>query len=355
MRWHMLPNASARRLKSSGGFTLIELLVVIAIVGILLSLLMPAVQSAREAARRLQCSNNLRQIALAVLQYESAHQALPPAGLIDSPTTQFECRTGRMLSWVVLVLPHMDEMNLYQRFDLDASVLQQQPFEAQETFLPLMLCPSDNARGRFYVDEEFTEGKRFAKGNYAAYVGPYHVDNVDAFPGALVGHEQKLDDISDGLSNTLLLAEVRTRAQQQDQRGAWALPWTGASLLAFDMHDYPYDDHRRPKPPYRPWSYSRGKTQTPNQQGPICDMIYRCVDQTGAQIAGMPCETWSEGGLNHFLSAAARSLHPGGVNATFVDGRVVFLPDSIDETSMAYLVSANDGHLVDVAQALGQR
>jgi prepilin-type processing-associated H-X9-DG protein len=76
-------------------------------------------------------------------------------------------------------------------------------------------------------------------------------------------------------------------------------------------------------------------------------MIYKCEDQAGAQLDRMPCATWALGYPYGFLSAAPRSAHPGGVNVVFVDGHVGFLPDDVDEIAMAYLVSANDTHVID--------
>jgi prepilin-type processing-associated H-X9-DG protein len=161
----------------------------------------------------------------------------------------------------------------------------------------------------------------------------------------------QLKAIRDGLSNTLMLAEVRTRDQVQDQRGAWALPWTGSSLLSVDLHPHPTC---WPSKPFKPNPYSFGQTQMPNNQGPPPDMLYACVDEAGAQLERMPCATYDpEVGVNHFLSAAPRSFHPGGVNAVFCDGHTTFLPNEIDEVVMAYLVSANDGqpvHFDDHAQ-----
>src|SRR5438128_1840517 len=103
-------------------FSLVELLVVIAVIGILISLLLPAVQSARESARRMQCRNNMKQVSLAVINYEDAHKCYPPAGLcgprvpsyLEGP---FNPRGGQMISWVVLVLPFMEEQSLYQQFN----------------------------------------------------------------------------------------------------------------------------------------------------------------------------------------------------------------------------------------------
>jgi prepilin-type processing-associated H-X9-DG protein/prepilin-type N-terminal cleavage/methylation domain-containing protein len=330
----------ARARPATAAFTLVELLVVIAVIGILISLLLPAVQAAREAARRMQCTSNLKQLSLAILNYESTHRVLPAAGIIDSPTSLFESRTGKMFSWAVLILPQLDQAALHDRFDFDVTVLQQ-PSDPQAEFPASMLCPSDQALGRYLVDAELTAGKRFAKCNYAAYVGPFHTDNQNEFPGAIVGVGQKLSAITDGTSSTLMLAEIRARSQEQDQRGAWALPWTGASLLAFDMHHKP-----NATTPYEPYAYTFGLAQRPNTQGPTPDMIYNCVDQAGAQLDRMPCATWGPGRY-FFLSASPRGFHPGGVNVAFVDGHVAFLPDDVNEIAMAYLVSANDTHVID--------
>ena len=96
------------------------------------------------------------------------------------------------------------------------------------------------------------------------------------------------------------------------------MPWAGSSLLSVDRHS-------SRKSRYEPDNYTKGMAQLPNRQGPIFDMLYDCVDPEEAQWDRMPCATWSPGYPNGFLSAAPRSLHPGGVNASFVDGRVSFL------------------------------
>ena len=331
-------------MRTRSGFTLVELLVVITIIGILIAVLLPAVQAAREAARRMQCSNNLKQLALAVLNYENTHRVLPPSGIVEASPNRFECRSGKMLSWIVLILPQLEQGPLHAQFDFKTSALQQ-PAEPQTAQPGSLLCPSDSAQGRFFVDAELTGGKRFAKGNYAAYVSPYHTDLQPRFPGALVGTGQTMACISDGTSNTLMLSEVRTRAHEQDQRGAWVLPWTGASLLAFDHH------HEKDSPAsYIATPASLGWTQPPNCQGPNMDMLYACPDEAEAQMKKMPCAVYAPGTSWEFLSAAPRSNHPGGVNVAFVDGHVGFIPDSINEYTMAYLVSANDGQVVDASQ-----
>jgi prepilin-type N-terminal cleavage/methylation domain-containing protein/prepilin-type processing-associated H-X9-DG protein len=352
-----------KTLTQKRGFSLIELLVVMAVIGILVSLLLPAVQGAREAARRLQCRNNLKQLSLAVINYEGAHKCYPPAGLVgpriqDYMEGPFNPRSGQMLSWVVLVLPFMEEQALYQQFDLARSALDQTN-EPQATAIKAMFCPSDEAEGRFFSDPSLTGGKRFAKGNYAAFISPYHLSYADWWPSGLSGvHRYAIKDVVDGTSNTLLLSEVRTRDNEQDQRGAWALPWCASSVLAFDMHAINDSSLILPLSrsylvnglPYRA-NYIPGESQTPNYIGSNFDMLYSCPDAAGSQLDGMPCGEYQHNYTWGWLSAAPRSRHAGGVNAAFSDGRIAFLSDSIDVVTMAYLVSSNDGQAAELSQA----
>jgi prepilin-type N-terminal cleavage/methylation domain-containing protein/prepilin-type processing-associated H-X9-DG protein len=336
--------AVVRTSRPNAGFTLVELLVVIAIIGILVSLLLPAVQNAREAARRLQCKNNLKQIGLAIAGYETNHKVYPPSGIVGQSAGthsdgSFREREGKMFSWVVMILPYLEQGPLYEKFDFNVTILEQ-PNEPQEVVLSVMLCPSDSAKGRIFTDATLTNNKKFAKGNYAAFVSPYHTDQQDEFPGGLAGHRvHREQDIKDGTTNTLLVSEVRTRANEQDQRGVWALPWTGATMLSFDMHA---DDALSTRAKYVPDPGSLGVTQPPNCEGPNVDMIHRCADPAEAQVLRMPCGEYGDG-ANHYLSAAPRSAHAGGVNVIFHDGHIGFLVNEVDEMAMVKMVSCNDG------------
>ena len=331
------------------GFTLVELLVVIAIIGMLISLLLPAVQSAREAARRLQCTSNLKQIALAMQLYESAHGVLPASGIVARgeelyPTNKvlaarFYPRTGKMFSWAVLILPQMGQQTLHDQFNFDVGILQQtgEPFAAH---ISTMSCPSDAAIGRFFAHDDLTEGRRFAKGNYAAYVSPYHVEHQKRAPGAIIQYGQKLSNITDGISSTIMLAEVRTRQHENDQRGVWALPWNGSSLLAQDMH--PADFYNAGTTEYSDNFF--GQTLTPNSQGPSSDMLDNCPDAAGAQMEQMPCALYVKYTTAGWYGAASRSMHPNGVNVAYVDGHVDFITDDINELTLAYLILIHDGN-----------
>jgi prepilin-type processing-associated H-X9-DG protein len=135
-----------------------------------------------------------------------------------------------------------------------------------------------------------------------------------------------------------VFAEIRTREHPQDQRGAWALPWSGSTLLSFDFHPSgPQRPSERKTGDYEPNKLSLGYTQYPN--GPNPDVLYECPDLIGEQFDRMPCSTEFWG----YISSAPRSLHPGGVNVVYLDGHVGFLVDEIDEYTMLYMVNPIDG------------
>jgi prepilin-type N-terminal cleavage/methylation domain-containing protein/prepilin-type processing-associated H-X9-DG protein len=338
------------------GFTLVELLVVIAIVGILIALLLPAVQQAREAARRIQCASNIKQIALAVQNYESGNKKLPAAGTYANPLSAFyadsylriDLKSGTNYSWIVSILPYIEEHGLYDQFDLQRKVTAN-PANPQAAQPAMLMCPSDAARGRFF---EISDSARlpglpvpFGKTNYAAYSNPFHVDSW-FFSGAIWLYGRKLDQIADGTATTLAFAEIRTRDDVADQRGAWALPWCGSTLLSFDFHPEAYGqkgeliEEDNPPQGYKPYKLSVGLTQYPN--GPNPDVLYECPNIAEAQFDGMPCnEAWTG-----YISAAPRSQHQGGVNVAFLDGHVGFLPNDIDEFVMLWMTSTNDGEIV---------
>jgi prepilin-type N-terminal cleavage/methylation domain-containing protein/prepilin-type processing-associated H-X9-DG protein len=334
----------------AAAFTLVELLVVIAIIGVLVALLLPAIQAAREAARRMQCINNCKQLALAVQNYESAAQTLPPAGLfLSKPSAEnakVNLRAGRNHSWIVLVLPYMEQQAIFDQFDIEnvnIAATRGNP-QPQESQISSLLCPSDQAQGRSYKHwntnaPDTGERSRFAKGNYAAYNSVHHTDYF-RWPGAMSLYGNELKHLSDGTSATILITEVRTREHEDDQRGAWALPWAGTSLVSYDMHsigEISASDGLE----FDPLPEWAGLARDPNSINP--DVGYLCPDDVGALAEGVPCE------IGGFISAAPRSLHTGGVNASFVDGHVTFLNEDVDDFVMAYLVYIRDGRAVDIS------
>lgn len=356
---------STRRLigwHARAAFSLVELLVVIAIIGVLISLMLPAIQSARESARRVQCVNNLRQIGLATQNFESARKILPPSTSftpiektwrgITYPVVDHQSNVR--FNWAMLLLPFMEQQQLFDRFNLDRTLFEQ-PNEAQAEFVAQLQCPSDEAYGRYFANELLTQGKQFAKGNYAAYVSPFHIDQQLLYPGAIIATGQPLSQIEDGTSRTVAFSEVRTLDSESDERGAWTLAWAGASLLSFDMHQLcPLGGTICPDVrTYVANPISLGQTQTPNSQNPIYDTLLICDAETRlkADFARMPCGKWIGSiGTAGFYSASPRSSHPGGVNIVYVDGHTDFIRDDVDEFAFAYLVSINDGQTVFSAQ-----
>ena len=338
---------------SRNGFTLIELLVVIAIIGVLIALLLPAVQAAREASRRMSCSNNVKQLTLAVLNYTESRRALPASALVELPQAsggygRFDpapgsATAGTMLSWIVEILPFLEEQPLYDRFDKKKTVFNQ-PLEPQAVVISALQCPSDPENESFF-ESSLTSGHRLAKGNYAAFTTPYHIDLQNFYPGAMIaGRAQGLVQITDGTSKTFVLSEVRTRSYPKDQRGAWAVGWPGATLLGVDAHPDPNlflellpDGTRPPKFVYKAFS---PHPMVPNSDGE--DTLYDCSDAEAARADRMPCYPDTS---PNYLAAAPRSMHVGGVCVGFLDGHVDFITNEIDVAVMAYFVSINDGHV----------
>ncbi len=332
---------------SRRAFTLVEFLVVIAIIGILVSLLLPAVQAAREAARRIKCQNHLRQLAIAIHNYADTLKSFPASAIVDTSIPSYESKSGSMFSWIALTLPYMEQQNLHAQFNFGASVLSQ-PATALAAQPETLLCPSASSQSQFFQHPTHTNNLRLAKGNYVAFASPYHVEFQSRYRCVLTSHTKHTDAHlqADGSSNTLMLSEVLTRDDATDQRGAWLLGWNGASLIAYDLHDQSNVTFGVRGYSPRIDSAALGSTQPPNNQGPNFDVIYDCANAAGAQAQKMPCTTWeASGGLSYF-SSAPRSRHPGGVNVVYADAHLGFLPDTVDRLTMAYLVSIEDHQAV---------
>jgi prepilin-type N-terminal cleavage/methylation domain-containing protein len=240
-----------RSSRSVRGFTLIELLVVIAIIAILVALLLPAVQQAREAARRTACKNNLKQLVLSMHNYESTHGVLPP-GYLHKFAPSGSGANFMGFGWGLMCLPQLEQGNLYSQFNFNIPDFDPAQRVARETHLPVFLCPSDPySQSRYVVrDETSTPPERYAAGSYAGNWGPSSATvNLDDTPLASQGvfyrnSRTKLRDITDGLSNTLALGErtngpIRTSSGISHGHSSFETAWCCSAREVTD----PEDDH----------------------------------------------------------------------------------------------------------------
>ena len=289
------------------GFTLVELLVVIAIIGILIGMLLPAVQQVREAARRIDCSNKSRQIGLAVINYESAHGEFPPGWIVDQ-STDTQQLTG--WGWASITLPFLEANNLAELIDFDGAV--DANLDIIEEVIPVFLCTSDPDGEVLSLDTEVavvgTSGGsgslqspgsggnslRVARSNYSGVFGTLEFSedprrgNGVFFADSDVGFRT----IRDGSSNTMMIGERRN--------DFGTVTWSG---------------------------------------------VIEGVNEPFARIVGaadLPPNAQDDTFENF------RSYHPGGINVTLADGSTQFINDNIDEITFRALSSVAGGEVVSL-------
>ena len=322
------PDGSKRRRRVTA-FTLVELLVVIAIIGVLVALLLPAIQAAREAARRSSCLNNLRQVALGSLNYESTFKNLPKG-------TENEVGKGRAglqwyddYTWATYILPYLEGAAAYSGFDMDKNYLGGHHEQARGFYLSMYDCPSDveskiynqpgdgnpaNANdpfNRYYYNYVANYGNT-GTGQAATVIVPVR-DRVE-FGGApfRYGTAVGLKEISDGTSNTLLFSEtIKSKGEiagvGHDWFGSLGDIFIGRGAHAFSAL----------------WP--------PNT--PVKDIIeWRCPDDEGIVCDDnvYPDASVVSSSIPNDINRSARSFHSGGVNAAHVDGSVNFYSDDVD-------------------------
>ena len=300
------------------GFTLVELLVVITIIGILIMLLLPAVQGAREASRRAQCANNMKQLALASLNYESAQRCFPPSINVEGSENGVSSMTypNMRINWAICILPYLEQQPLFEAFDLSKPISDSVNSTARGMSLPMMLCPSDDHFNQ--VKKCNQNGENWARGNYAANGGPnYPTTSATWFSQyncGVMGLKQAIgvDQITDGASNTIMLLEIRAGLIPEDARGTWAMGQCGASSMWYHVCNYVT----------YPNQCSVGGDDMVSVQA---DLL---LNSTNFARSVRECMAPYSGTAN--AQTTARSRHNGGVNSAFCDGSVRLISNYIE-------------------------
>jgi prepilin-type N-terminal cleavage/methylation domain-containing protein/prepilin-type processing-associated H-X9-DG protein len=355
-------------MKRRTGFTLIELLVVIAIIAILVGLLLPAVQKVREAAARASCQNNSKQLGLALMNYESTNGRLPPASQVpwakqnQDPNLDYTDPFGP--NWAVLTLPFFEQGNLYTEANVNSfpgvpyisggnppSGVNMGWAVVRAQTLKIFLCPSDSFNNQLWNPTSSIGGvglTGWARGNYGVTAGYEDYDHVSggatfvttksgipksfgmvSSPVMAANYGARITDISDGTSNTIMVAELRAGLSSLDPRGVWALGFPGGSIVNAGRAAY------NPTPNNLLGGVSSdGGDEL--QDGPLF-----CTPANAA--LGMGCTT--SGNLE--TSAMSRSMHIGGVNVCLCDGSVRFIPNSVSQITWVRLLSKSDGEVLD--------
>lgn len=340
--------ANTIRKNNHRAFTLVELLVVIAIIGILIGMLLPAVQSVREAARRISCANNVRQMGLATMNYESAHMAFPATWAVAGDPI-----TGSVDGWSVQgqILPFLEQGNLYAEIDFDLSYVASTinidgtSQRLSSVRVPVYLCPSETR------DElRLKNGAPYHYPlNYAANAGDWFIFNPvtrETGSGAMTTfHENRISSFTDGTSNTLFYGEVKAYMpyfRNAGMAGELNRPLNPADVAGLGG-DFKSSSGHTEWVDGRVHQTSFTSTFPPNTLVPYFDSgtnQTHDVDWTNQQ----------EGKSNTastYAAVTSRSYHPGGVTGGRADGSVKFFNDNISADAWVALSTRNGGEVIN--------
>jgi prepilin-type N-terminal cleavage/methylation domain-containing protein len=311
---HPMSNSTQTpRTRLRRGFTLIELLVVIAIIAVLIALLLPAVQQAREAARRTACQNNIVQLNIAIHNYEMAYRVLPPGSVNLEGPIKTEWAGGYHMSWAVQLLPYYDERNAFLKVDFTRSVYDEANTEVRRHEMPIFLCPSDPNSG----SNNDLPGSNYV-GIHHHTESPIALDNTGVL---FLNSSVRYDQIIDGSSNTLFLGEKRlSNSEGQNVSDLGWMSGTASMLRNPGMGINGDEIERRIVIP------------------PVFDEDLDIEPDPDAEVIVDPPEILlSVGGFG--------SSHTGGAHFAVGDGSVRFISENIDVTLLQHLCDRADREL----------
>lgn len=374
-------------MKRITAFTLVELLVVIAIIGILVALLLPAIQASRESARRTTCTNKLGQLILAVTDYEGSHEFYP-MGTIDPQGPIKNLPQGHHISWVAHILPYIDEGNLFKKIDLSLSAYHQKNDFARQVMVQTLICPScpdtdapftnyaachhdaeapidTTNRGMFYLNSHLTHDDVKDGAAYTIFLGEQLPDNFDlgwlsGTPGTLrnAGSPLNLQPRSSRMSSSL--PWVYSYAAN-DENWQWSKnqvdPETGELISpeakeATPDAERPADGSSNNQQHVAATTPGDVQAEQPKASEKAADGTAPGVnpelvpDKNGllphSRLGGNPATPLAVGGFS--------SAHVAGVNFAFGDGSVRFINDNVTAGLLGRLANRSDGQIIDAKE-----